>query len=115
MPAVPSNANALAFFPESDAGADVVDYPRDFVARGAGIKLSGHGGILDEMVAETNSACLHKDAHLPRTGLGNIALLNLKIATGVGHHGYLHFWHWSVPRGTCVMFFSSWMPATAAR
>ena len=32
------------------------------------------------------------DAHMTRTGLGNIAPFDLELVTGLRHHGYLPFW-----------------------
>src|SRR5258708_25863877 len=93
LAAVPADADALAFFPAGDAGADVIDHAGDFVSGGAGILSAGPVSFFYEAVAVTDAASLHANAHVPRARIWNVALLNFEICARLGYDGDLHLWH----------------------
>jgi hypothetical protein len=82
MAAVPSQPDALADFIYGNISADSVDDAGDFVARHAGIGNAGKEAEFCKAVAVTNSAGLHANAHMPRTGLGKFTLHQFKRTFG---------------------------------
>ena len=98
MTAVPPDANALAFVPSSDAGADFVDDSGNFVARRSRVNHAGPKAVFDKMVAEADAAGLHADANVTRGRLRNIAFLEFEVSTRLGDNGDFHFGHREFPR-----------------
>src|SRR5262249_23085754 len=95
--AMPADAHPLAFFPICYAGAELVHDAGDFMAGNTRILNAREDAVLCEVVAEANAAGLHFDADLARTGLGNIALDNFKIAAGFRNLDCFHFHHETLP------------------
>ncbi len=93
LSAMPADADALALLPGRDAGAELGDDARDFVAGGTGIDHAGPQSVLDEVVAEADTAGLHADADLAGAGLGDFALLEFEVRAGFRDDGDFHFWH----------------------
>jgi len=91
--AVPADADALAFFPNGDAGPDFVDDAGNFVARRTRISDAREEAVFDQMVAEADAAGLHADADISRGRLRDFALLQLEIGTGLGDYGDFHLGH----------------------
>jgi hypothetical protein len=71
MAAVPAHANALAWFPLSDASTDCVYDADHFVAGHARILDSRPLTFFDERVAVADAAGLNFDSYLAWTGLWN--------------------------------------------
>src|SRR6266478_5881758 len=65
LPAVPANADALAFFPARDASAHVINHSGDFVSGGAAILNAGPVTFFYEAVAVADATSLHANAHVP--------------------------------------------------
>src|SRR5262249_37961132 len=59
----------------------------------ARILNSGQKTFFREHVTVANATGLHFDAHFSRTGLRNLALDELEIASGLGDLGHLHLCH----------------------
>jgi hypothetical protein len=78
LAAVPAYADALAFLPGGDAGADFVDDAGNFVTGNAGILDSGPETFDGEGVAVTDAAGLDFDADLSGGGAGDFALDDLE-------------------------------------
>ena len=76
--AVPADADALAFFPNGDAGPDFVDDAGNFVARRTRI---------NDAREEADAAGLDADADMSQGRLRDFALLQLEIGTGLGDYG----------------------------
>src|SRR5438128_8925915 len=93
MAAVPADADSLAFLPVRDTRAGFVNNACNFVAGHARILDARKNAVFRQMVAETNSAGLHLDAHLPSTRLRNFALHNFKVAARFRHLNRFHFCH----------------------
>ena len=96
LPAVPPYADALTLFPGSNTGTELGDYAGNFVAGRARVGQAWPKPVLDQDVAEANTAGLHADADLAWAGLGNFAFLDFEIRAGFGNNGDFHFWHWQV-------------------
>src|SRR5689334_18905914 len=73
MPAVPTDANALPFFPTCDAAANCIDMSCDFVAWHARILQAGPQTLLDQRVTVANAARFDFHAHLSGSWLRNVA------------------------------------------
>jgi hypothetical protein len=73
MSAMPTDADALPFFPFRDVTADCIDASRDFMTRHPGKLKPWPGTFFDENIAVANAARLHFDANLPNVRLGDIA------------------------------------------
>src|SRR6266478_4010076 len=94
---VPADADALAFFPAGNAGADVVNHACDFVSGGAGILNAGPVTFFYEAVAVADATSLHANAHVPRAWVGNFAFDDFKIRAGFRHLCHFHFCHRITP------------------
>jgi hypothetical protein len=55
---VPAHPDALAFFPDCDAGAGFVDDARYFMARNARVGNAGKEAVFRDLITETHAAGL---------------------------------------------------------
>jgi hypothetical protein len=91
MPAVPADADALAFFQVRDAITQGIDAPRDFVAWDAWVLEPRPQTVFDQDIAMANAARVHFHTNLPGARLGNVAFNQLKISTGFTDLCSFHF------------------------
>jgi len=94
---VPTDADALAFFPICDSRTVLVYDTGDFMARNTWILNAREGAILREVVAEADAAGLDFDANLSGAGLGDVALNDFKIAASLWNLDRFHFCHENLP------------------
>src|SRR5206468_12316646 len=90
-PAVPPPTSAPPRLPPGRPGPHLIDDARHFVPRNARILNPGPEAFFCQHVAVADTASLHLDAHLPWTGLGNLALDDLEIASRLRN---LRDFHW---------------------
>jgi hypothetical protein len=90
-PSIPTNADALPFLPSGDLGAKLVYDACDFMPGNARILNSRPKPFLREHVAMADSASLHFDTHLFRSGRRNFAFDDLEISASLGNQCYLHW------------------------
>src|SRR5208282_160513 len=93
LPAVPANADALAFFPCGDAGAHFIDHAGHFVSGDARVRDAGEKAVLGDHIAVTHAACLDVNPHLSRARLGNFALHDFEIRSCLRYLHRFHLWH----------------------
>src|SRR5262249_24617950 len=82
VPAVPANADALAFLPVRDAGADRIDHAGNLVSRHARILQARPLPFLGEGVAVADPACFDSDAYRAAGRRRNLALHHLECCAG---------------------------------
>jgi hypothetical protein len=91
MSAMPANADALARFPLCDIGAHRIYASGDFMSGDARIFDAGPMTFFHQGIAVTNAARLDLDTNLATDWLGNRALNDFKVSTGLadlnGFHG----------------------------
>ena len=90
---VPAHADALAFFPDCDAGAGFVDDACYFMARNARVGNAGKEAVFRGLITETDAAGLDADTHLGGSGGRNFAFLNFEGCSGFCYYRCFHFWH----------------------
>src|SRR5215472_7997716 len=90
MPAMPADAYTLTQLPFRNAGAELVNQARDFVAGNPRVLNAGPGAVFGEHVAVANTASLHLDAYLARARLWYLAVDELQICPRLGNQGDTH-------------------------
>src|SRR5438132_2218763 len=91
---VPADAHPVALLPLRHAGADLLDAPRDLVARNPRQLQTGKRAASHDYVAVADSARFNLDADLARVGFREFALDELERAVGLRDlHGPHHLWH----------------------
>src|SRR5207249_1058405 len=93
MSTVPPDTDAPTLFPASDAAADRIDPPGDFMARHTGILNPGPETFFDEHVAVANAARLHLHANLSRARLRDVAFYQFPISAWFADLRRLHCIH----------------------
>jgi hypothetical protein len=88
--AVPTDADTLAFAPFRHSGAQFIHNACDFMPWNAGVGDSWPRAFDDKRIAVANTTCLHFNANLPWTGLGNRSLDDLKTGSASGYLGRFH-------------------------
>jgi len=93
MASVPSNADALAWLPVGNVGADCVDAARDFVSGNTWILDSGPMTFLYERIAVADATGFDFNSDLGAAGLGNVSFYDFEITTGFTDLDSFHCWH----------------------
>src|SRR4029077_1377251 len=91
---VPANTNALTLLPLRHAVAGKIDNPGDLMPRHARVLNSRPKTFFDQRVAMANPARFYLHPHLSRSGLGNLALDQFKIAACLTNLRCFHFHHY---------------------
>jgi hypothetical protein len=81
--AVPTDADTLTGFPQSDVWADRIDASGDLVSGDAWIFQAWPDAFFDQSIAVANAAGFDFDADLATGGLGDWALDYFEISTGL--------------------------------
>jgi hypothetical protein len=95
MTAVPSDSDALAWFPVRNIGADSVDAAGDFVSGDAGILDSGPIAFLNQRVAVADAAGFDFNSDLGAAGVGNVSFDEFEVTAGFDDLNSLHLGHGS--------------------
>jgi hypothetical protein len=90
MPAMPTDAHALARLPLRDLRANCINSSGDLVTRDAGILDAGPKAFFHEGIAVTDAARFHLDANLATGGLRDGTLYDFKISTGLADLNGFH-------------------------
>src|SRR5215472_2053602 len=69
LPAMPSNADALALLPLRDAGTELIDDAHNFVPGNTRVADSRQGALLNNDITVANTTGLYFDAYLSRARL----------------------------------------------
>jgi hypothetical protein len=72
MPAVPADADALAFSPIGHSSPDRIHHAGHFMTRNAWIGNSWPKTLDDDRIAVTNTAGMNLDAHLAWAWIGDL-------------------------------------------
>src|SRR5260370_32626516 len=94
MATMPANAGALSLFPLGNTRTHFINDARDFVPWNARILNAGPDAFFCEQVTVAHTACLHLDAHLSSSRLGNLSLDDFKICSRFRN---LRRLHWRYP------------------
>src|SRR5712692_4763967 len=97
LPAVPANADALAFFPARDASAHVINHSGDFVSGRTRILNAREESFFCDEVAVADATSLHANAHVPGGRVWNFTLDDFKIRSRFWHLCHFHLCHRDSP------------------
>jgi hypothetical protein len=90
---MPAHSYSLSLLPRGDAGAHFVNHARHLVPRHTRIRYTRPPAFLRQHITVANSASLHLDANLPRSGLRNLSLHHFKFSTRLWHLHRFHLRH----------------------
>src|SRR4030095_13154970 len=106
--AVPADSDPLALLPRRNTGADGIHDARPLVSRNAGVLDFGPPAFRGAHTLVTAPASLHLDAHVPRSGLGDLAFDDVEAGLRLGDLCDLHGHHSRLRRDVHCCHASSW-------
>jgi hypothetical protein len=90
---MPANSDTLAGLPSDDTLTNGIHDSDDFMSRNSRVLNAGHGSVLCNRIAVTDSTSLHLDSYRSGTWLRNLAFHNFKWSIRPSDLNRAHFWH----------------------
>src|ERR1700730_14100989 len=109
MSAMPSNADPLAFLPDSHARTKFIDNTSDFVSGDARVLDPRPTALFRKRVAVADSASLHANSDVTGGRVRNFSFNELEVRSGGTNLDCFHFGHGSSLIAALKFFARLWM------